>query len=69
GWWLGFPGAADSNPALEAFRAQGRGGQVILIVPSKDLVIVRMGNNESSAGRRELYEWLGRIATAFPVIQ
>ncbi|MCP4381852.1 MAG: serine hydrolase, partial [Hyphomicrobiales bacterium] len=52
GWWLGFPGAADSNPALEAFRAQGRGGQVILIVPSKDLVIVRMGNNESSAGRR-----------------
>lgn len=62
GWWIGMPGGGPEG----VFRASGRGGQVILLVPEKDLIVVRLGNNEGGIDRRELWSWIGRVVDAFP---
>ena len=75
GFWL-IPAQGQSSrpetfavelPPYDAFSAQGHGGQVIWIVPSKDLVIVRLG---LMPNEREnwltLMGWCQSIAIAFP---
>jgi CubicO group peptidase (beta-lactamase class C family) len=54
------------NPP-DGFSMQGRDGQVVLIVPSQDLIIVRLGNLTESPRRWEvLGDWLAAIAQCFP---
>ena len=48
-----------------AFIASGHRGQVIAMVPSKDLVVVRFGR--TSYDRYDtLYDWLGKVMAVFP---
>jgi CubicO group peptidase (beta-lactamase class C family) len=77
GWWLNpptgrgrpLPVLIDTGPERDAFRAQGFQGQVTMVVPSKDLVVVRMGlTPEADAGWTAVGDWLGRVARAFPVV-
>lgn len=77
GWWLSpqqgrgrpLPVLIDTGPERDAFRAQGFQGQVIVVVPSKDLVIVRMGfTPDAVRGWAALGDWLGRVARAFPIV-
>lgn len=72
GWWITPNGetpthsqAAKSEP-FDAYHAGGHEGQTIWVVPSKDLVIVRLGlmpNSEENWAA--LYEWNQRIARSF----
>lgn len=75
GWWLNPPTGegrpmfnfTDTGPTRDAFSAQGHEGQMILLVPSKDLIIVRLGRlSESPDGWRALNGWLGELARTFP---
>ena len=73
-WWLS---AADgqgkpwrsliTDPDLaDAFHAQGHEGQIVVVVPSKDLVLVRLGLFESGPGTWEsLGDWATRLIGAF----
>lgn len=62
-WWVNPPDE-PSWPSLppDAFVAHGLGGQIVLVVPSWDLVVARMGMGESEevGGRGDLVEDLGR---------
>lgn len=72
GFWL-TPEASDSmhgyalmpHAPTDAFMAQGHEGQLIVIVPSKDLVIVRLGmlddRNFGALGR-----WMEQLIALFP---
>jgi CubicO group peptidase (beta-lactamase class C family) len=62
--WLNAAGRVPGAPP-DLFMATGNGGQVIAVVPSKDLVVVRLGRT----GYRHyeaLYRWLGQMVGAFP---
>jgi CubicO group peptidase (beta-lactamase class C family) len=71
GWWINpatgtgipFPALIDTGPERDAFRAEGHDGQIVLIVPSRDLVVVRLGLSDDWP---VLYDWMGRVARAFP---
>ena len=71
GWWInpatgtGIPFTAliDTGPERDAFHAEGHNGQIILLVPSRDLVVVRLGLSDDWPA---LYDWMGRLARAFP---
>lgn len=74
GWWLNprqgrgqpLPVLIDTGVTRDAFRAQGFQGQVIMVIPSKDLVIVRMGlTPDATRGWAAVGDWLGRVARAF----
>jgi CubicO group peptidase (beta-lactamase class C family) len=75
GFWLnptGTPGKpyhalVPSGPS-DLFMAQGHEGQVVVVVPSKDLVLVRLGLFDDRKGFRALGEWLGRVVALFPVV-
>ena len=57
----------DVGPRRDAFSAQGFEGQYTLVVPSKDLVIVRLGlTPEKDLRGGKLKDWLGRVARTFP---
>ena len=45
-WWLNTTGAWDAPN--DAFYAAGAGGQMTLVIPSKDMVIVRLTDYEGS---------------------
>ena len=70
GFWLeakhGTPEASLMNGAgpLDAFSAEGHNGQVIVIVPSKALTLVRLGL--TAGAWDELGQWLAGIVNSFP---
>ncbi len=74
GFWLeAKPGAGHDaslmNGAgpMDGFSAQGHNGQVILIVPSKALTLVRLGlMDDGSGGWKALGAWITPIVNALP---
>ncbi|MEM9668035.1 MAG: serine hydrolase [Pseudomonadota bacterium] len=77
GWWITPPEGVErshTQAALtcpcDAFHAGGNEGQTIWIVPSKDLVIVRLGLMPNSPENwRALYEWNQEVARAFQDVE
>jgi CubicO group peptidase (beta-lactamase class C family) len=76
GWWVTpadgdgkpYKSRIDTGPQRDAFSAEGFEGQFTLIVPSKDLIIVRLGMTpEKDLRTGAIRVWLGRVARAFPV--
>lgn len=57
----------ETAPA-DTFMAQGHRGQVIAIVPSKDVVVVRLGRT-SYPGYGSMYRWIGQVIDTFPDIK
>jgi CubicO group peptidase (beta-lactamase class C family) len=75
GWWINpqegdgrpYPRRIDVGAQRDAFSAQGFEGQYTLVVPSKDLVIVRLGlTPEKDLRTGALRDWIGRVARTFP---
>jgi CubicO group peptidase (beta-lactamase class C family) len=69
-FWLSLPPADGQWPTLAdsertAFMASGANGQVVMMVPTRDLVLVRLGEAQKLA-EIEIIEMLGRISNAFP---
>ena len=77
GWWVTVNGDRDTpttfqsaaTPPWDAFNANGSEGQTIWVVPSRDLVIVRLGlMNNTPEDWSALFEWNQEIARAFPAV-
>jgi CubicO group peptidase (beta-lactamase class C family) len=75
GWWVSpqegpgrpYPMRIDVGPQRDAFSAQGFEGQYTMVVPSKDLIVVRLGlTPEQDLRTGKLGEWMGRVARAVP---
>jgi CubicO group peptidase (beta-lactamase class C family) len=77
GWWVTAPdpasgGRPSNKPMMEeippdTFRAQGHEGQLIVVVPSRDLVIVRLGLLENlTTSWTALGEWVQQLVALFP---
>ena len=58
--------AMAPNGPRDLFLAQGHEGQVVVVVPSKDLVLVRLGRLDDRAGWGALGEWIERVVALFP---
>jgi CubicO group peptidase (beta-lactamase class C family) len=73
GFWIKAKDSPDSLMAHlpdDAFAAGGDRGAVIVMIPSKDLVIVRAGITPfGEKGRAALGAWLGELAAAFPDVK
>ena len=78
GWWLtpaqgvGRPvHSTIRDPALaDTFSAQGHEGQLIVVAPSRDLVLVRLGRFEDNGAHWDaLGDWTAKVIEAFPVTQ
>ncbi|RIJ17544.1 class C beta-lactamase-related serine hydrolase [Henriciella mobilis] len=74
GWWITTRGADPvpsyqkrNAPPWDSFAAEGHEGQTIFVVPSRDLVIVRLGlmSNEGE-NWPELFRWNQSLAARFP---
>jgi CubicO group peptidase (beta-lactamase class C family) len=57
GWWTNFDGVWAKVPR-DAFAGAGAGNQVLLVVPSMDLIVVRNGSNLYDSSRGEGF-WAG----------
>ena len=57
GWWTNFDGVWSKVPR-DAFAGAGAGNQVLLVVPSLDLIIVRNGSNLYDSSNSEGF-WAG----------
>ncbi len=51
-----------------AFAAVGNGGQYVLIVPTRDLVLVRLGELQEFEKWSEVTRNLAKVVAAFPAI-
>jgi CubicO group peptidase (beta-lactamase class C family) len=69
-WWLSLANRQGllKNGPYDSFEAQGYQGQLIVVIPSKDLVIVRLGLMSDEKGWEALGAWLQPIVDAFPVV-
>ena len=67
-WWLSLPNKAGTlkDGPYDSFEATGFQGQLIAVIPSKDLVVVRLGLMSSEEGWDKLGAWLQPIVSAFP---
>jgi len=72
-FWLNLAPVEDQPPRLlpggpaSAFAAVGNGGQYVLIVPTRDLVLVRLGE-QGFEKWHELTRNLAKVVAAFPAI-
>ncbi len=77
GWWINAADASDIRPLghgsaigpRDSFSAQGHEGQVIWVVPSRDLVIVHLGLMGGGDDWMALYDWCQKVAMAFPEVE
>lgn len=77
GWWVApkegsgwpYPIHLDTGQLRDGFSAQGFEGQYILVVPSKDLIVVRLGlTPETDLRTGALKNWMGRVVRTFPAV-
>ena len=61
------PRLVPGGPA-SAFAAVGNGGQYVLIVPTRDLVLVRLGELQEFEKWKELVKRIAKVVAAFPGI-
>lgn len=69
-WWLSREnrqGLLKEGP-FDSFEAHGFQGQLIVVIPSKDLVVVRLGLMSSENGWDALGAWLQPVVSAFPTV-
>jgi hypothetical protein len=72
GFWIKAKGDAKQDPLMaalpdDAFAAGGERGAALVMVPSKDLVILRLGITPwGEHSRKALGAWLGDLVAAFP---
>jgi hypothetical protein len=53
------------RPGIEAFQMNGNAGQFVVIVPDRDLVVVRLGEMHNTTWS-ELNDRIGALIEAFP---
>jgi CubicO group peptidase (beta-lactamase class C family) len=79
GWWIEpapggsvgpeFASLTSKSAGQDLFYAQGFQGQLIVVVPSRDLVLVRLGLLDDRIGWPALREWAHRLVALFPARQ
>jgi len=60
-----YPALTPNGPR-DLFHAKGHEGQLVVIVPSKDLIVVRLGHLETVAGWHALGDWVEHLVALFP---
>lgn len=67
-WWVStnnHQGLLKNGP-YDSFEAQGHEGQVIVVIPSKDMVIVRLGFMDHEQSWEKLGDYLSQVVAATP---